>query len=126
MFLWNESQLIILKLDDKKTETLLSELFTLHGQIIQKTYLEVYNMMKANNIDIRNSLIEVKTDNIIYYGPIIFELGIKLGDYRKEEINKSTLNRIVENKMEKLYYASEKNFNISLKKFTDIHINNEY
>ena len=113
-------------IDNTRREALTDQTFILHVQIIQKTYIKVYNMCKANGINIAEDLIAVKTDNIIFKGEIKCELGADIGDYRKEEISRGELSKLKNNTHNKLEFSKTKTFQKMEKKFNDIEIEDEY
>ena len=113
-------------IDNTRREALADQRYILHIQIIQKTYIKVYNMCKANGINIAEDLIAVKTDNIIFKGEIKCELGADIGDYKKEEISRGELSKLKNNTHNKLEFSKTKTFQKMEKKFNDIEIEDEY
>ena len=113
-------------IDNSRREILPDDLFILHTQIIQKTYIKVYNMIKANNINIAEDLIAVRTDNIIFKGPILCPIGSEIGDYRTEPITRGALSKFKNNTEQKLEFSKTKTFKKLIKKFNNITINDEY
>ena len=113
-------------IDNTKREVLQDDLYTLHAEIIQRTYINVYKLIKLNNINIAEDLIAVKTDNIIFRGEVVCPLGTNIGDYRKETITRGSLSKIQPNTQGKLEFSFSKVFNRITKKFKEIVIDDEY
>ena len=113
-------------IDNTKREALTDHRYILHVQIIQKTYIKVYNMCKANGINIAEDLIAVKTDNIVFKGEIKCEIGEEIGDYRQETLTRGVLSKLKNNTHNKLEFSKTKTFQKMEKKFNDIEIEDEY